>query len=284
MAKKLKNPSEMSFLDHLEDLRWHLIRATLAVVICAFVAFLAKDIVFDVLLFGPSKPDFPTYEYLCKAAKYLGMDESVCFTETPYEIQSRTMGGQFNAHVWTSILAGFIIAFPYVLWQFWKFIAPGLNPKEKQSSKGFIFSASILFFIGVLFGYYVVCPLSLNFLGNYQVSEIVKNQFDLSSYISLVRSTVIASGLIFELPILIFILVRVGLVTSNGLRKYRKISLVIIMVLSAIITPPDVVSLIIVTIPLFLLYELSIYIAKFTERKEEDTSAVAVKKDSNKTP
>lgn len=258
----------MSFLDHLEELRWHLIRATLAVVICAFAAFLAKDFIFDVLLFGPSKPGFPTYDYLCQAAKALGMDESVCFTETPYDIQSRTMGGQFNAHVWTSILAGFIIAFPYVLWQFWKFISPGLNEKERKSSKGFIFFASILFFVGVLFGYYIVCPLSLNFLGNYQVSEIVKNQFDLSSYISLVRSTVIASGLIFELPMIIFILVRVGLVTASGLKKYRKIALVIILVLAAIITPPDVVSLIIVCIPLLLLYEASIYIARFTEKKE----------------
>lgn len=270
MTKKLRNPNEMSFLDHLEDLRWHLIRATLAVVICALIAFIAKDFIFDTLLFGPSKPEFPTYEYLCQMAKKLGMDESVCFTETPYLIQSRTMGGQFSAHVWTSILAGFIIAFPYVLWQFWKFISPGLNPKEKKSSRGFIFFASILFFLGVLFGYYIVCPLSLNFLGNYQVSEIVENQFDLSSYISLVRSTVIASGLIFELPILIFILVRVGLITAKDLKKYRKISLVVILVLAAIITPPDVVSQTIVAIPLLLLYEASIYIARFTERKEQN--------------
>lgn len=259
----------MSFLDHLEDLRWHLIRATLAIVIAGLCAFFAKHFIFDVLLFGPSKPEFFTYDILCRITQSFGMDDSFCFKEMPYDIQSRTMGGQFSAHVWTSITAGFIVAFPYVLYEFWKFISPGMHENERKSSKGFIFVASILFFIGVLFGYYIVTPLSLNFLGNYQVSEIVSNQFDLSSYIALIRSTVLASGLAFELPIIIFLLTKIGIISPSDLRNHRKISIIIILILAAIITPPDVVSLIIVAIPLLILYEASIIISAYTVKKEE---------------
>lgn len=258
----------MSFLDHLEDLRWHLIRATLAVVILAFVAFLAKGFIFDVLIFGPSRPDFFTYDVLCKMAKSFGMDESLCFTEVSYGIQSRTMGGQFNAHVWTAVTAGFVVAFPYVLYEFWRFISPGMKANERKHSKGFIFVASILFFVGVLFGYYIVTPLSLNFLGNYTVSEQVLNEFDLSSYISLVRSTVLASGLAFELPIVIFLLTKAEIITPKDLKNHRRISILVILILAAIITPPDVVSLIIVAIPLLILYEASIFISKFALKKK----------------
>lgn len=269
MAKKKNTEKEMSFLDHLEELRWHLIRSTLAVLILALIAFLAKDIIFDVLIFGPKHADFPTYQLLCHLAQAVGVKESFCFDELPFRIQSRTMGGQFSAHVWTSITAGFIVAFPYVLYEMWKFISPGLKTKERSSAKGFIFIASILFFIGVLFGYYVVTPLSINFLGTYQVSGEVHNDFDLSSYIALVRTSIIASGLIFELPILIYILTKIGIVNPDMLKKYRKISLVIVLILSAIITPPDVASQIIVSVPILILYEVSIFISKAVLRKEE---------------
>lgn len=259
----------MSFLDHLEDLRWHLIRATLAVVVLAFVAFLAKGFIFDVLLFGPSRPDFFSYDIMCRLATSFGLDRSLCFTEVPYGIQSRTMGGQFNAHVWTAVTAGFVVAFPYILYEFWRFISPGMKPNERKNSKSFIFGASVLFFVGVLFGYYIVTPLSLNFLGNYQVSELVMNEFDLSSYIALVRSTVLASGLAFELPIIIFLLTKADLISPEDLKKNRKISTLIILILAAIITPPDVVSLIIVAIPLLILYEASIFFSKFARKKQE---------------
>ncbi|WP_443634887.1 twin-arginine translocase subunit TatC [Candidatus Marifrigoribacter sp. Uisw_064] len=258
----------MSFLDHLEELRWHLIRSTLAIVILASAAFLAKDFIFDVVLFGPKKADFPTYKLLCKVANSIGFKESFCFTELPFRIQSRTMAGQFSAHLWTSITAGFIVAFPYILFELWRFISPGLKTIERKSSKGFIFIASILFFIGVLFGYYVVTPLSINFLGTYQVSDQVFNDFDLSSYIGLVRASALASGLIFELPILIYILTKIGVVTPQILRKYRKFALVIVLILSAIITPPDIASQVIVTIPVIILYEISIYISKSVIRKQ----------------
>ncbi|MBV1924577.1 MAG: twin-arginine translocase subunit TatC [Flavobacteriaceae bacterium] len=258
----------MSFLDHLEELRWHLIRSTFAIVIFASIAFLAKDFIFDVLLFGPKKADFPTYKLLCKIANAIGFKESFCFTELPFRIQSRTMAGQFSAHLWTSITAGFIIAFPYVLYEFWKFISPGLRNNERKSSKGFIFIASFLFFLGVLFGYYVVTPLSINFLGSYQVSDQVFNDFDLSSYIGLVRASALASGLIFELPIIIYILTKIGVVTPQILRKYRKFALVIVLIISAIITPPDIASQVIVTIPVVVLYEISIFISKSVIRKQ----------------
>jgi len=259
---------ELSFLDHLEDLRWHLIRAVIAVVVAGCIAFALKGFIFDVLLFGPSRGSFVSYEFLCRISKFIGIDGGFCFDEMPFRIQSRTMGGQFSAHVWTSITAGFIIAFPYVIYQFWQFVSPAMHENERKHAKGFIFITSFLFFIGVLFGYYVITPLSINFLGKYQVSEAVFNDFDLSSYIGLVRASVLASGLIFELPIVIYFLTKVGVVTPQFLRKYRKYALVVVLILSAVITPPDIVSQIIVAIPVLVLYEVSIFISKVIYKKE----------------
>ncbi|WP_121667424.1 twin-arginine translocase subunit TatC [Mesonia aquimarina] len=269
MAKKVtKSADEMSFLDHLEELRWHLIRATVAVLIAAGIAFMAKGFIFDVILFGPKNADFITYDILCKAAQYLGLNESFCFDEIPFRIQSRTMAGQFSAHMWTAITAGFIIAFPYILYEFWRFISPALHEKERSASRGFIIISSILFFIGVLFGYYIVSPLSINFLGSYQVSEEVFNDIDLSSYMGLVRTSALASGLVFELPIIIFLLTKLGLATPESLKKYRKFALVGILIVSAVITPPDIASQVIVAIPVLILYEISIFISRLVLRKQ----------------
>ncbi len=267
MKKKASPEKEMSFLDHLEELRWHLVRSTIAVVVLGIIAFMFKGFIFDVLIFGPTKPEFPTYKMFCEISRYLGM-EIFCYQEMPFTIQSRTMTGQFSAHMWTSIYVGIIVAFPYILYEFWKFISPGLKEKERSSSRGFIAFASVLFFLGVLFGYYLITPLSINFLGSYQVSEEVLNQFDLDSYISLVRTSVLACGIVFELPILMYILTKIGLVTPEILKKYRKFALIIVLILSAIITPPDVVSQIIVAIPILILYEVSIYISKFVIRNQ----------------
>lgn len=276
MAKrKKKDPNkEMSFLDHLEDLRWHLIRASLSVVIVGVAAFLAKDFIFDTIIFGPKQADFITYRLLCDIAQFVGLQDSFCFDELPFRIQSRTMGGQFSAHVWTSITAGFVVAFPYIIYEFWKFISPGMMSNERSTARGFIFVSSLLFFMGVTFGYYVVAPLSINFLGTYQVSGEVFNDFDLSSYIGLVRTSVIASGLIFELPIIIYFLTKIGLVSPEILRKYRKMSLIVVLVLSAVITPPDIVSQIIVAIPILVLYEISIYISKIVVRNQKRAAHV----------
>lgn len=272
MSPNIKNiEKEMSFLDHLEELRWHLIRSTLAIIVFGTLAFIFKEFIFDQLIFGPKKASFPTYQLLCKSAQTLGFD-SFCFTELPFRIQSRTMAGQFSAHIWTSITAGFILAFPYVLFEFWKFVSPGLRMNERKSARGFIFVASLLFFIGVLFGYYVVTPLSINFLGNYQVSSEVFNDFDLSSYIGLVRACALSGGLIFELPIIIYFLTKIGIVTPEYLRKYRKFALVIVLIISAIITPPDIASQIIVTIPIVILYEISIFISKAVIKNQDKKS------------
>ena len=256
------DPNEMSFLDHLEDLRWHILRAIMGIVLAGSVAFIFKDYIFDNIIFGPKDPNFVTYRILCNISNFIGLNDSFCITELPFRIQSRTVSGQFSAHIMTSIAAGFVISFPYVLYQFWSFISPGLYSNEKKYARGFIFVSSLLFFIGVSFGYYVVCPLSINFLGNYTVSQEVFNDFDLSSYISLVRASALSSGVIFELPIIIYFLTKVGLVTPKILVKYRKYALVFVLILAAIITPPDVASQIIVAIPILILYQISIYISK----------------------
>ncbi|MCL8006570.1 twin-arginine translocase subunit TatC [Gelidibacter japonicus] len=276
MTKSTSN--EMSFLDHLEDLRWHLIRITLSIVIAGTVAFIFSRWIFDVIIFGPKSMDFPTYKYLCKLSTFLNVDSTFCADAFPFTIQSRTMGGQFSADIWTSIFAGFIIAFPYIIYQLWSFISPGLLENERKSSRGFIIVSSLLFFLGVLFGYYVITPLSINFLGTYSVSSEITNQFDISSYISLVRSSSIAAGLVFELPIIIYFLTKIGIVTPQILKKYRKYALVGVLIISAVITPPDVASQVIVAIPILILYQVSIYISAIVVRNQKRAEARKKKK------
>lgn len=274
MAKK--NTNEMSFLDHLEDLRWLLIRCTLAIIIGAVIAFFFADFIFDEIIFGPKDPNFITYHWFCEASKFFGSDgEGFCNLTMNFDVQSRVMSGQFNAHIWTAITAGFIIAFPVILWELWKFISPALYDKEKKGAKFFIFVSSILFFLGVLFGYFIITPLSINFLAGYQVSKQIHNDIDLDSYISLIRSTTLSCGLVFELPIVMFFLSKLGLVTPTFLRTYRKYAIVIILIIAAIVTPPDVVSQITVSIPLLILYEASIFISGWvlkTKQKNEQLS------------
>jgi len=271
MAKKTVN--EMSFLDHLEDLRWHLIRATAAVIIVASLAYTFSKHLFEKIIFAPKQMSFPTYDYLCQAGNFIGIESTFCAEEMPLILQNRTMAGQFSADIWTSILAGFIIAFPYVIYQFWKFISPGMHPNERKHSKGFIIISSLLFFLGVLFGYYIVTPLSINFLANYSISTLVDNQIDIGSFIGLVRSAALASGLVFELPIIIYFLTKIGLVTPEFLKKYRKYALVIVLILSAIITPPDIASQIIVAIPIIILYQVSIFISKMVIKNQKKKEA-----------
>jgi len=272
MAKK--NPGEMSFLDHLEELRWLLIRSTIAVIVCAAVAFSFSGFIFDEIIFAPKDGDFITYRFFCDLANKYDLDKSFCMQELPFEIQSRTMDGQFSTDLWTSVTAGFILAFPFILWEFWKFISPALYEKERKQAVSFIVFSSILFFLGVLFGHYLITPLSLNFLGNYKISDVVKNDIDLDSYLSLVKTTAISCGLVFELPIIMYFLAKIGLVTATFLRAYRKYALVIILILAAIVTPPDVVSQLIVTIPLMILYEISILIAARMNRTPKNEANV----------
>jgi sec-independent protein translocase protein TatC len=262
-----KEQNEMSFLDHVEELRWHLVRATGAVLFFSFIAFLMKNLIFNVILFAPKSADFITYRFFCKISRFFGT-EGLCIEDLPFTFQSLAMAEQFSVHIWTSITAGFILAFPFVIWEFWKFISPGLYDKERKGAKTFIIISSFLFFIGVLFGYYVVTPLSVNFLGNYSISDLVERNIKIGSYISLVRSSVLASGFIFELPIIMYFLTKMGLITPDFLKKYRKHALVLVLVLAAVITPPDIISQIIVAIPILLLYEVSIFISKIVIKRE----------------
>ena len=274
MSKKNNNNSEMSFLDHLEEFRWHIIRSLIAILIFAILAFIFHYTIFDDIIFLPKSKDFFTNRLLCSFGNLIH-SAKICINQQPLSIISIKMAGQFSTHIKVSIILGIIIAFPYVFYEFWQFIMPALHENEKKSAKGAIFFSSLLFFIGVLFGYYLIVPLSVNFLGSYSVSTQVTNQINLNSYISTVTSIVLASGVVFELPILVYFLSKAGIVSPEFLRKYRKHSLVLILALSAIITPPDIFSQILVSIPLVILYEISIMISnKIVKKKESNSKAI----------
>lgn len=257
----------MSFLNHLEELRWLLVRSSIAILITSVIAVIFNEFIFDVIIFGPKRGDFATYQFFCTIAQQFDLDQSFCNNELPFVIQNRTMDGQLSVLIWTCITAGFIMAFPFILWEFWKFISPALYEKERKYAKLFIFVSSILFFLGVIFGYFILVPLSINFLANFTISSIVENQIDINSYISLVKTTSLATGLIFELPIIIFFLAYLGLITDSFLREYRRYAYVLILIVAAIVTPPDIISQMIVSIPLIILYEGSIVIAKVITKK-----------------
>ncbi|HTG65872.1 MAG TPA: twin-arginine translocase subunit TatC [Flavobacterium sp.] len=265
-----KNINEMSFLDHLEDLRWLLVRSTIAVIVMAIITYFFSDFLFDTVIFGPTRASFFTYVYFCELSHSLGFAESICITEMPFIIQNTEMEGQVNVFIWICMLFGFILSFPYILWEVWKFISPALYQNEKKNAKIFIFFSSLLFFIGVVFGYFVVIPMSVNFVATFTVSPTVVNQFTLESYIGMVKTSILASGLFFELPIIIYFLSKLGLVTADFLRKYRKYAIVLVLIVAAIVTPPDVVSQTIVAIPMLLIYEASIFIAVLVAKKEKE--------------
>jgi len=266
MAKK--NANELSFLEHLEELRWHLVRSALAIVVIAIAAFIFKEIIFDKIILGPKSPDFFTNQLLCRLGQLVHV-ERLCINTNPFQVININMAGQFMTHIMISILAGFILAFPYVFYEFWSFMRPALYQKEKGVARGAVFFCSLLFMLGFLFGYYLICPLSVHFLGSYSVSEEVLNQINLKSYISTIASVSLAAGLIFELPIVVYFLSKIGLVTPEFLRKYRKHSLVIILTLAAIITPPDIFSQVMVCLPLLILYEIGIRISKSIVKKQD---------------
>lgn len=257
----------MSFLDHLEQLRWHLLRSVSAVLIFTIAAFLAKSFVFGKVILGPSKVTFVTYRALCNLSEYLGIP-ALCIDTLPFTIQSRQMTGQFSMHITSSLVVGLVVAFPYLFWEIWKFISPGLYSKERNAARGAVFFVSLLFFTGAGFGYFILSPLSINFLANYQLDPSILNEFDITSYVTTVVMLVLASALMFQLPVVIYFLSMSGLVSAAMLKSYRRHSIVVILVLSAIITPPDVISQIIIAMPIMVLYETGIMIAKRLEKKK----------------
>ena len=258
---------EMSFIDHLEELRWHLVRSVAAILVFTIAAFVGKSFVFGTLILGPSRPDFWTYRMLCKVAEIVHID-ALCITELPFIIQSRQLTGQFTMHITSSIVAGLICAFPYAFWEVWRFISPGLHIHEKNIARGATFFVSSLFMIGILFGYFVITPVSINFLANYQLDPTILNEFDIISYVSTVITLVLASGIIFQLPIVIYFLTKAGIVTPEFLVTYRKHAIVVIFIVGAVITPPDPFSQILVSVPIVFLYEISIVLSRGVIRRE----------------
>ena len=268
MAIEKNKSDEMSFLDHLEELRWHLIRSIASILVFAILAFIFYNIIFDYIILAPKTPDFITNKLLCQLGDKVGSTK-LCINSKPFQIINIKMAGQFATHIMVSVIAGVIIAFPYIFYEFWRFVEPALYENEKKSARGSVFYTSFLFLLGVLFGFYVITPLSVHFLGTYNVSAQVENTINLGSYINTVTSVVLASGVIFELPIFILFLSKAGLVSPEFLRKYRRHSLVIILLLSAIITPPDIFSQVLVSLPLLILYEVGIAISKKVEKKQK---------------
>ena len=266
-------PGEMSFLDHLEELRWHLIRSLTAIFVFAIAAFVSKGIIFGEIILGPSKPSFWTYKMLCNLSEILSSD-TLCINELPFIIQSRQMTGQFSMHITSSFVIGLICAFPYAFWEIWRFVKPGLYDKERKAATGATFYVSLLFFVGVFFGYFVVTPISINFLSNYQIDPSILNEFDIISYVSTVTTLVLACALLFQLPIVVYFATKAGLVSSSLLKIYRKHSIIVILLLSAVLTPPDPFSQVLIAIPLGLLYQLSILIAVKLEKKEREQQLI----------
>ena len=251
----------MTFLQHLEALRWHVVRSAVAIVVIAVIAFLNKEFLFDDIILAPKNSQFLTYRILCHISAKYHLD--MCFNQINFRIISTDLSGQFTMHMWVAFVVGFIIAFPYIVWELWRFIKPALNVKEQKYSKGIVSAVSFLFLLGLLFGYYIIAPMSINFLGNYQVSTEVQNQITLDSYISTITILSLSSGLVFELPMIVYFLSKLGVISPEFMRKYRKHAMVANLILAAFITPsPDVTSQMLVAIPLFLLYEFSIYVSK----------------------
>lgn len=259
MAVKEK---EMSFLGHLEELRWHLVRSAAVVIILAVAFFVYSEKVYDYFLLAHIQSDFITYQVFCDIFQLFGLDSDFCHVSfADKKLQSIEVTSQLMNSLWSSIILGVIVAFPYLLWEIWRFISPGLTQNEIKKSRGFIVIASLLFFIGVWFSFYVIAPISIHFLYNFQISGNIENNFTLQSHISLVTNLLIGVSIIFELPVVIYFLTKIGLLTPQFLRKYRKHSLVMVLVISAIITPPDIASQIIVSIPIMILYEIGIIVS-----------------------
>ncbi|AKD53585.1 twin-arginine translocase subunit TatC [Spirosoma radiotolerans] len=257
---------EMSFLDHLEELRWHIIRAVGSIFLFAIIAFIFIDDIFRVVILGPKNPDFWTYRMMCKLADVTGYTD-LCVTKLNFELQSLGVSDQFTMAMTSSAIIGLCFAFPYAFWEVWRFIKPGLRNVEKQAARGAVFYVSLLFMMGLLFGYFIVSPLAINFLANFQITPEIKNQFDITSYIGILVTLSLGCALIFQMPMVAYVLSKVGVLTPKYMREYRKHAWIVILVVAGIITPsPDIYSQVLVALPLTLLYEVSIIVSGRIEK------------------
>lgn len=260
---------EMAFMDHLEELRWHLLRGVAAIFIFMIFAFVNMKFIFKNIILGPTQPDFWTYKVLCR------LSSVTCIDQLNFTLQSRLLSGQFTMHFVTSFTIGFLVGFPYLFWELWRFIKPGLYVNERQGAQGTVLFVTVLFVIGSLFGYFVIAPMSINFLANYTLDDSIVNEFDITSYVGTLCMIVLAGGLMFQLPVVVMILSKMGIMTPAFMREYRKHAIVVLMIVAAIITPsPDVLSQLLVGIPLYLLYEMSIYISAIMNKRREKELAL----------
>jgi sec-independent protein translocase protein TatC len=263
--------SNMSFVEHLEALRWHLVRATIVWIIITIILFTQIDWIFDEIIYAPAQPDFITYDLLCKLGYKLGLGDVLCMPPIHLELLGNTVSGPFMSAISISMVGGLIVAFPYLFWELWKFIKPALSIKELNNAKGSIFWVTICFFLGAAFGYFVLSPFTFNFLANFTLGKSGAYKYlpTLDDYIDTLNNIVLGCGLSFELPVLAYVLAKIGLITAGFLKKYRKYAFVGILLLAAIITPsPDWTSQVIVALPLLVLYEISILVAARVGEKE----------------
>lgn len=259
--------SEMSFFQHIEALRWHLIRACLAIIVFTGFAFYYYSYIWSKIIMAPMNLNFWTYRRMCDLGALLHMD-GFCITKIPGHLINTEMAGQFTLQINSSIIIGVMLGFPYLLWEIWRFIKPALHEKERKAASGFVMYATVLFLIGVMFGYYVIAPESIAFLANYQVSSSIENMFTIDSYLSSVTTLTLATGIVFELPILVYILSSLGILTPTFMRSTRRYAIVIILIVAAIITPtPDMLTMTIVSLPLLALYEVGIVVSAVVEKR-----------------
>jgi sec-independent protein translocase protein TatC len=266
--------AEMSFIDHLEALRGHLFRSVVAIAIGAIIAGIYNKFIIKKILLGPTQDSFPTYGAICKIGKSLNLGNALCMQGIDLKMQSTVVSGQFSMWFTVVLVSGLILAFPYVFYQFWTFIKPALTKKELHKTRGVIFWVSFLFFTGVLFGYLVVAPYAINFFFHFQLDEIIENRWTINSYIDMMLPLVLGSGLAFQLPLVMFFLAKIGIVSGTYLSKMRKYAVVIIFIIAGIITPgPDVISQLAVALPLLLLYEISIILARRVDKERAEKDA-----------
>ena len=266
--------NNMTFLDHLESLRWHIIRIVLVLCLITGVLFFYNDFIFDTVLFGPTKPTFITYRALCHLSRVFNLGDNLCMQKVDITLINTVMAGQLMMSIWGTFIAALIVTIPYILWELWRFIKPALKEKELKSARGFVLVSSLLFLTGALFSYYIIVPWTVTFLSRFRMSgPVVQNYIDVRNYISMVTTLIFWSGIIFELPVVSYILTSIGLISPAFLKKYRRHAAVVILVAAALIAPPDVASQIIVSIPLFILFEVSIFVSKYVDKRKRAKSS-----------
>jgi sec-independent protein translocase protein TatC len=268
-----KGKSEMSFIGHLDELRKHLFRSVIAIAIGAVLMAVFNNFIVKKILMGPTHADFPTYSLLCRLSEKIGLGSNLCMEKINVRMQSNAVTGQFNVYFNIVLIGGFIIAFPYVFLQFWKFAKPALKPNELKNASGVIFWVSLLFFIGVFFGYFVIAPYTINFFSKFSLDNNIENIWTINSYFNTIMPLILGAGIAFQLPLVIYFLAKVGVVSSAYLRRIRKYAILIMVIVAGMITPPDLLSPIICTIPLLILYEVSILLCLRVEKRQKKEEA-----------